>query len=316
MKIVFESQFTNLLLLLNGLVLLVFFYYRKKEKNRAMKFGNYETLKKVAGKRFLQTDDLMLLTKFIGITALIIGISSPVLVQNENVSEADYAILLDASGSMFTSDIEPTRFEAAKTSASNFVDELPNKSQVGFIKYSGEIEKTVELTSSHARVRDSIENTDLGEAAGTAMGNAITAGVNNLRATKDSRRIILLTDGTNNRGISLENAAQEARNQNVSIYAIGIGEQGNESQEYGILRGRNVTKSESPNLNPEKLRMLANQTSGNVSIVSNRTQLNKAFINIEQRKVRTEFSTFFIILSAFLLVLEWMLKATDLEVLP
>lgn len=316
MKLIFESQFTNLLFLLNGLILLIFFYYRRKKKNRAMKFGNFETLEKVAGKRFIQTGDLILVAQFLAITALIIGISNPVLQQEENVSESDYAILLDTSGSMFTSDIEPNRFEAAKASSQNFVQALPNQTGAGFVAYSGEVERTVELTSNHQLVEQEISETELGEAAGTAMGNAISSGVELLRDTDRKKTIILLTDGTNNQGIELEEAADQASNQNISIYAIGIGEQGNQTEEYGLLQGENVSKSVSPNLEPGKLSMLAEETSGNVSIATSSEDLEQAFLSLESEKVRTELSYIFIILSAVLLVFEWALKATDIEVIP
>ena len=316
MKLVFESQFTNLLLLLNGLVLLLFFYYRRKKKSRAMKFGNFETLKKVADKRLIKTDDLLLITKFLAITFLIIGISSPVLVEDTKVSEADYSILLDTSGSMFTSDIEPTRFDAAKSRSQTFVDTLPNETKVGFAPYSGKVGETVELSSNQELVKKDIEDSGLGDAAGTSMGNAISTGVNMLRESDRKRRIILLTDGTNNKGISLEEAANQASNQNVSIYAIGIGETGNESSEYSMLRGENVTKSSSPNLEPEKLKMLADETSGNVSIVTTSEELDEAFVTVKTESVRNSLSSIFIIFSAFLLVVEWALKATDIEVIP
>lgn len=316
MKLIFESQFTNLLFLLNGLILLIFFYYRRKKKNRAMKFGNFETLEKVADRRFIQTDDLVLIAQFLAITALIIGISNPVLEQDETISESDYAILLDTSGSMFTSDIEPNRFEAAKSSSQNFVKALPNQSRAGFVAYSGEVEQTVELTSNHRFIDQKISETELGEAAGTSMGNAINSGVELLRDTDRGKTIILLTDGTNNQGIDLEEAAQQASNQNISIYAIGIGEEGNQTEEYGLLQGENVSKSVSPNLDPEKLSMLAEETSGNVSIATSSEDLDQAFLSLESEKVRTDLSYIFIILSAVLLVVEWALKATDIEVIP
>lgn len=316
MKIVFESQFTNLLFLLNGLVLLMFFYYRRKKKNRAMKFGNFETLRKVAGESFLRTDDLMLVTKFLAITFLIIGISSPVLVQEEKVARSDYAILLDSSGSMFTSDIQPSRFGAAKEASKSFIRSLPNETEVGLVTYSGEVGNVTELTSSHDYVLDRLSSADLGDVAGTAIGNAVSSGVSVLEDSERRKRIILLTDGTNNMGISLDDAAEKASNQNVSIFAIGIGEKGNESAEYGLLEGRNVSKATSPNLNPGKLRTLAERTGGNVSIATDSEEIGQAFIKVRKERVRTDFSRFFVLFSAFLLVIDWALKSTDLEVLP
>ncbi|MFB6180612.1 MAG: VWA domain-containing protein [Candidatus Nanohalobium sp.] len=317
MKLVFYNEFFHLLFLLNGLVILVYFYYRNKKKDRAMKFGNFKTLKKVAGNSFLQTDDLLLLTRMIGITLLIIGISNPVLIQEKKVSESNYAVLLDSSGSMFTSDIKPTRFQAAKQTAKEFTQQLPNSSKVGLVTFSGAVGTRKGLTSNHNRITSEINDLNIGEtnAAGTAMGDAISAGVTILRDSSKPGRILLLTDGTNNKGLSLEKAAEKAAKANVSIHAVGLGEKNGSSQSYGILEGRNVSKADTPNLNPEELKMLADKTSGNVSIVTNSTALSEA-VSVKKKPVETRFHSFFIIGGAALLVIEWMLKATDLEVLP
>ena len=68
MKLIFTNQYTELLLLANGLALLLFYAASQKKKQRAMKFGNYETLQKVAGKNFLSSSRIILAIKMLALT--------------------------------------------------------------------------------------------------------------------------------------------------------------------------------------------------------------------------------------------------------
>ena len=78
MRLVFTDQYANILLLMNGLILLIFMYGYRKKKQRTMKFGNYETLQKVAGGNIIRADLLLAITRVIAISSLLIGLSSPV----------------------------------------------------------------------------------------------------------------------------------------------------------------------------------------------------------------------------------------------
>jgi len=132
MKILLTDQYANIFLLVNGLALIFYLGAKKKKRQRAMKFGNYETLQKVAGKNFLKSSNIILITRMLALTVLIIGISNPVLVEEKASTDSDYVIALDSSSSMLSDDIEPTRFQAAKRASTGFIDQLGN-SRSGFV---------------------------------------------------------------------------------------------------------------------------------------------------------------------------------------
>ncbi len=302
---------------MTGLVLLVFMYGYTKKKERTMKFGNYETLQKVAGGNILRADLLLAVTRVVAISALLIGLSSPVLVQNVQGAETDFVITLDTSASMFTGDVEPNRFEAAKDISRDFVGELGNSSQVGLISYSGDVIEEQGLTNDLSLIRAGIDNVQMGEVPGTATGDAVASSASMLLSSEKNKSVVLVTDGTNNRGQSIEEAAEFASRHNVTVNPIGIGEADVEDDdEEGLIQGEETTRASFPNLNQDELLLLANQTGGEASFVTSRDGLEAAFIELEEQEVETDISRYFILLAGVLLILDAVYRSTDLEVIP
>lgn len=316
-RLIFTDQYANILLLMTGLVLLVFMYGYTKKKERTMKFGNYETLQKVAGGNILRADLLLAVTRVVAISALLIGLSSPVLVQNVQGAETDFVITLDTSASMFTGDVEPNRFEAAKDISRDFVGELGNSSQVGLISYSGDVIEEQGLTNDLSLIRAGIDNVQMGEVPGTATGDAVASSASMLLSSEKNKSVVLVTDGTNNRGQSIEEAAEFASRHNVTVNPIGIGEADVEDDdEEGLIQGEETTRASFPNLNQDELLLLANQTGGEASFVTSRDGLEAAFIELEEQEVETDISRYFILLAGVLLILDAVYRSTDLEVIP
>ncbi len=302
---------------MTGLVLLVFMYGYTKKKERTMKFGNYETLQKVAGGNILRADLLLAVTRVLAISALLIGLSSPVLVQEVQGAETDFVITLDTSASMFTGDVEPNRFEAAKDISRDFVGELGNSSQVGLISYSGDVIEEQGLNNDLSLIRAGIDEVEMGEVPGTATGDAVASSASMLLSSEKNKSVVLVTDGTNNRGQSIEEAAEFASRHNVTINPIGIGEADVEDEdEEGLIQGEEATRASFPNLNQDELLLLANQTDGEASFVTSRDGLEAAFIELEEQEVETDISRYFILLAGVLLILDAVYRSTDLEVIP
>jgi von Willebrand factor type A domain. len=234
------------LLLVNGIAVLLYYAARKRKKQRAMKFGNYETLEKVAGKSFLSSNKIMLLLKMAAITSLILGISSPVLQYKAQATGSDYVIAVDTSSSMLATDLEPTRLEAAKSASSTFTSQLSNQTEIGSLSFSGRINNQTQVKADVQEVKEFISNYDVGTYAGTAIGDAIYTSTNMLMNTDENRTLILITDGISNTGRSVNESIQYARDRQVKINTIGIGEsKGNEQR-------ANSSEIKYPNLNSSR----------------------------------------------------------------
>src|SRR4029077_1704158 len=84
-------------------------------------------------------------------------------------------------------------------------------------------------TTDYPVVMAAVDNLQPGQLEdGTAIGTAIATAANRLRdAPGNSRVVVLLTDGVNNRGsIDPRTAAQAAAAFGVKIYTIGVGTEG------------------------------------------------------------------------------------------
>lgn len=317
MKLTFTAEYAGLLVLLNGLMVLIFLYGRRKKKERVMQFGNYETLKKVAGGNFIRSDDLILITRILAITALVIGLSSPVIISEVMGADSNFALVIDSSSSMFTGDIQPNRFQAAKDISKNFVSQLGNGSAVGVISYAGSVNEQQELTSGNSEITSAISSISIGDRAGTATGDAVASGVSMLTGDRRPGTVILITDGRNTVGQSLNESASFADRQNITVNTIGIGGISNTSQDdFGMIQGENASRMSFPNLNREGLQTLANKTGGEAVFVSNREGLREAFVELEETTNRNNISTWFFMIAGTLLVLEAVFRTTDLQVIP
>ncbi|MBC5793084.1 MAG: VWA domain-containing protein [Nanohaloarchaea archaeon] len=316
MQLIFTDQYASILLVMNALALLFYYGAKKKKRQRAMKFGNYSTLQKVAGKNFLKSSNVILVTRMLALTALIVGLSQPVIVQETMSSNSDYIIAMDSSSSMLESDLEPTRFRSSKTISQDFISRLSNQTRVGAVSFAGEVNKESGLTSEKQQVSMDIENTEIGSTAGTAIGDALYTSSSMLLETNRSRTVILITDGRNNVGSPLNESVEFANSHNVEINTVGIGESNRSTENFGTVDGQNASKAEFPNLNASKLRNISNSTGGEFVTASNSTSLENAFLSFEQKDERRPISRYFILLGAALLLIEWILGTTRYSILP
>lgn len=290
--------------------MLLYYAAKKRKKQRAMKFGNYETLEKVAGKSFLSSNKIMLLLKMAAITSLILGISSPVLQYQAQATGSDYVIAVDTSSSMLATDLEPTRLEAAKSVSSTFTSQLSNQTEIGSLSFSGRINNKTQIKADKEEVREFISRYEVGAYAGTAIGDAVYASTNMLINTDENRTLILITDGISNTGRSVNESIQYAQDRQVKINTIGIGESKENEQT------TNSSEIQYPNLNSSRLRQISNATDGAYSTVTSRKELEDALLNMEETAVDTELSDTLIFLALILLLGEWILGTTRFDVLP
>lgn len=319
MQLIFTDQYANLLFLINGLAVIFYLSAKKMNRQRAMKFGNYETLQKVTGRKFIRSSNLMILLRLGALTALIIGISNPVLLEQVPASESDYVVAIDSSSSMLAGDIDPTRFEAAKEISANFVSRTSEQSKKGVVSFSGTVNKDVELSDSTSNVSRAIRNISIGQQAGTAIGEALITSTSMLIGEENrTKKIILITDGRNNVGTSINESVKFVKNNDVEVNTIGIGnaENANETEDFGMISGENASRASFPNLDQEQLYSISNQTGGQSLTVTDKSQLESAFLQIEQTENRRDISQYFIFLAVGIMLLEWVLGSTRFSIIP
>lgn len=316
MKLVFTDQYANILLLLNGMAILLYIAAKKKNRQRAMRFGNYETLQKVAGNNFLKTSNIIFITRILALSLLVIGISNPVIVSDVKQADSDYVIAIDSSSSMLSGDLEPNRLEASKRISKQFISNFGNETKVGIVSFSGRANKEHEMNSDMDSVKQSIDNVQIGSTAGTAIGDALSMSVSMLAGNARPKTVILITDGRNNAGSSVNEAVRMGIDQNAKINTIGIGERNQSLSEFETIEGQNASRAVYPNLNTTQLSTISNRTGGKFVTATNKTELRNALINLEDSESENDISQIFILLAAAVLLLEWLLGSTKYNVIP
>lgn len=180
--------------------------------------------------------------KIIALALLIVAFARPQSLESWEERETegiDIVLALDISGSMLAEDFKPNRMEAAKDIAMEFIATRPND-RIGLVIYAGESFTQCPLTLDHAVLMNLLSKVKPGMVQdGTAIGNGIATAVNRLKdSDAESKVIILLTDGVNNRGIISPLAAAEiAKSYGIRIYSVGIGSEGQAPYPFQTPRG-------------------------------------------------------------------------------
>jgi Ca-activated chloride channel family protein len=181
----------------------------------------------VAGLRFVPDVVLGLALSFV-----IVALARPQRT-DERVEQSgrgiDIVLALDVSGSMEIQDLRPTRLEAAKRIAADFLKSRVGD-RLGLIAFAGEAYSLAPLTTDYDLLREDLASLRIGliPEDGTAIGTALGVATNRLReSTARSRVVILLSDGENNAGsLDPQLAAQLAHAFGIRIYTIGLGKDG------------------------------------------------------------------------------------------
>lgn len=236
--------------------------------------------------------------------------------QSESTEGIDIMMALDISGTMLGEDLKPNRLEAAKAVATEFVLSRPND-QIGLVVFAGESFTQCPLTTDHAVLVNLFQSVKFGMIEdGTAIGLGLANAVNRMKdSTTKSKVVILLTDGSNNRGeIDPQTAAEIAKTFNIRVYAIGVGSYSQEVRvpiqtPYGVQYG--TMNSE---FDETTLRNIAHMTGGEYfratdnnslrSIYQQIDQLEKTKIRVREYSKRTEHFMPFLVAALLCLLLE------------
>ncbi len=165
----------------------------------------------------------------LGLCMLIIALARPQLTnqtQNKFSEGIDIILAIDISESMLTKDILPSRLEASKSIARQFIQNR-FQDRIGIVLFSGEAYSLAPLTTDYEALNGYIDEIRTGQikSEGTAIGSALAVSVNRLLEAKSKTKIvILISDGDNTAGnLDPIAAAQLAKAYQVKLYTILVG---------------------------------------------------------------------------------------------
>lgn len=218
------------LLLFVALAALVITYVllQRRRSRFAARFTNLDLLEKVAPTRPGWRRHLPALAFALTVGLLVTGFAKPVADVRVPREQATIMLALDVSGSMEAEDVAPNRLEAAKQGASAFLDQLPERFNVGLVAFSGTASVVVAPTTDRQDVRNGIDGLTIGPR--TAIGEGVfssLSAITSFGAQYGDRtppaRIVLLSDGSNTAGRSPEEAAERAAAVGVPVSTIAYG---------------------------------------------------------------------------------------------
>ena len=236
----------------------------------------------------------------------------------------DIVMAIDVSSSMLAQDLKPSRLNALKEVAADFIDDRQND-RIGLVVYAGESYTKTPITSDKRIVKNALRSIRYDGVIndGTAIGMGLATAVNRLKDSRaKSKVIILLTDGVNNSGfIEPKIAAELAVEFQIKTYTIGLGSNGTAKAPIGILpNGKfqyGLTKVE---IDEELLQSIADDTGGLYFRATDTKKLKDIYDEINKLE-KTEVEEFkyynyeekyriLILIALGLIFMEWILKNT------
>ena len=268
--------------------------------------------------------------RIIALTLIIIVLARPQSTdnwQNSEIEGIDIMMAIDVSTSMLAEDLKPNRLEAAKDVAAAFINGRPNDN-IGITLFAGETFTQCPLTVDHAVLLNLVNGIKTGVIEdGTAVGMGIANAVTRLKDSKaKSKVIILLTDGTNNRGdISPLTAAEIAKSFGIRVYTIGVGTNGTAPYPYPV--GNTVQYINMPvEIDENTLTQIAGTTDGNYFRATSNSKLKEVYeqidklektkLNVKEYSKRQEEYRIFALFALLCVLLEVLLRNSILKKIP
>lgn len=254
------------------------FYYEKK---RLVLRLSYDPTK-ITKPKFALTKlrHFPLLLQLLGLSFLIIALARPQSTTNvveRNTEGIDIVLAMDVSGSMETADLQPDRLTVAKENAAEFINGRKGD-RIGVVLFAEDAFSYAPLTLDYEWLTKLIKDINFSvlPKQGTAMGTAVSVGINRLREGKTSSKVLIVfTDGANNRGeIDPITAARLAKNYEIKIYTIGVGK--NDYIRETVTGPQKVISD----LDEETLKKMADITAGKYFRADNEAKMGAIFQEI------------------------------------
>jgi Ca-activated chloride channel family protein len=235
------------------------------------------------------------------VALLVAAVAAPRINHRVPIRAASLMLVLDHSGSMASTDVAPTRLQAAIRAANTFIDQLPASARVGVVAFSTAPDTVQQPVTNHAASRTAIDNQQAN--GGTDTGPALELALQLLHgAEKDhpSAAIVLLSDGAANLGVSPVAVAQLAHQERIPIYTVALGTPG------GTLNEGLFTAPVPVPPDPQLMRQIAQTSGGRAYDAHTEDYLRSVYATLGRSlstvNHKRDISVYFVIAAAVLLL--------------
>jgi Ca-activated chloride channel family protein len=275
----------RLLLLIAPIAALIAYIVAQRMRPRYVaRFTDVELLSSVLPRRAGWHRHIASGLLLLGLVALVLGFARPALAERVPRNRATVMLTLDTSASMEATDVSPTRLEAAKAQAREFVAKLPASIKVGVIQFASTASVVAAPTTDRSSIVSAIDN--LREGQGTATGDALNLALQAIKSLPVASGgkaapavIVLLSDGSptvSSQGTdpvaAAETAAQAAGAAKVPVDTIAFGT----AEGTVTIQGQTVAVPS----DPQTMAQLAKLSNGKTFTATSQDQLQSVYKSI------------------------------------
>ncbi|MDR1762900.1 MAG: VWA domain-containing protein [Dysgonamonadaceae bacterium] len=320
-----------LLLLLLLIPMIAWYIYKLRKSQASLRMSSLEGFEKAPNTLKVYLRHLPFVLRIIALALLIIAMARPQTTNSWNTSTTegiDIMLDLDISSSMLAMDLKPNRLDAAKDVAASFINGRQTDN-IGLVVFAGESFTQCPLTTDHAVLLNLLQQVQCGMIEdGTAIGHGLATAVVRLKDSKaKSKVIILLTDGTNNRGeIAPLTAAEIAKTYGIRVYTIAVGTMGEAPYPMQAPGGSVQVVMQKVEIDEATLTKIAQTTGGLYYRATNTAalkeiykeidQMEKTKMSVQEYSKRDEKYAVFAMFAFLAFILELLLRYTVLKNIP
>lgn len=229
----------------------------RRRKGYTIRYSSLTLIKEAGAKKPSWRRHIPPFLFLLAIAAMLVALSRPFSIITLPAQQGVVILTIDVSGSMRAGDIQPSRIQAAKNAALDFIDQQDTNTSIGVVAFSSSAALVQAPTTDHQLASAAINRLFLGQR--TAIGSGILTSVDAIYeslygsadvaapTTSPGARgpvigaaptptpkpvaagihvpaiVVLLTDGQSNTGPAPQDAARIAADRGVRVFTIGIG---------------------------------------------------------------------------------------------
>lgn len=209
-----------------------------RRRRYALRFTTIELLDEVAPDRPGWRRHLPALVLLVGVVVATLAVARPAVAKERSEPQRIVVLAIDTSLSMQATDVSPSRVDAAKAAAKDFLGTVPDGVAVGVVGFDSEARQLIAPTTNLQAVERMIDRADLGQ--GTAIGEAVFLALDSIAAATEqldangdatdlpngdraAGTVVLLSDGETTDGRPNDEAAAAAKEQGIAVNTIAFG---------------------------------------------------------------------------------------------
>jgi len=232
-------------LLLVPVALAAYLFAQRRRSRYTVRFTNLDLLANVVSAKPGWRRHVPPAFYLLALAALLASLARPQALALVPKEQATVILVMDVSGSMNATDVEPTRLVSSQRAAASFVQQLPEKFRVGIVSFASTAQTLTRPTTDRAATYEAIAS--LHAEGATAMGDGIERALDVKRPaappstgstarpspSPDSQQgagedaplvVLLLSDGANTQGRTQPmEAAADAKDLGVPVFTIALG---------------------------------------------------------------------------------------------